>query len=91
MDYPDVSPDPPRVTTIGWRLHHITRGNWIYWEHAFGSGKRTLLNLEIADSAAVVADLIASQQRVAEALASVGNHRLGRMRPTHMCGPRGGA
>ena len=69
MDYPDEVPDPPPVTTIAWRLLHIAHGNWIYWEHAFGPGRRSYHDLETCGSAdAAVADLIASQRPVTEAL-----------------------
>jgi len=69
MDYPDTVPDPPPVTTIAWRLLHITHGNWIYWEHSFGAGERTYLDLPIYGVAdAAIADLIASQRPVTDEL-----------------------
>jgi len=79
MDYPDVAPDPPPVTTLGWRLLHITHGNWIYWEYAFGPARRTFLDLPIHGSAdTAVADLAASQRPVAQALDSADDVALGR-------------
>lgn len=78
MDYPDVAPDPPPVTTLAWRLLHITHGNWIYWEYAFGPAGRTFLDLEIHGSAdAAVADLAASQRPVTEALDAMRDAALG--------------
>lgn|GEM_PF-34143 len=69
MDYPDEAPEPPPVTTIAWRLLHIAHGNWIYWEHAFGPAVRTYRDLPIHGIAeAAVADLAASQLRVAATL-----------------------
>ena len=44
VDYPEVAPDPPPVTTIAWRMLHISDGNTIYWEHAFGPGVRNFLD-----------------------------------------------
>lgn len=83
MDYPDEEPSPPPVTTIGWRLLHITHGNWIYWEHAFGPGRRNFPDLVVHGSAAsAAADLIASQQPVAATLASLGDAELDRPVPT---------
>jgi hypothetical protein len=34
--------EPPPLTTIAWRLLHIAKGNWTYWEHAFESRGRIL-------------------------------------------------
>lgn len=88
MDYPDIAPDPPPVTTIAWRLLHVTHGNWIYWEHAFGPGERNFRDLEISASAgAAVADLIASHQPIAETFRRMTDADLDELRPTHMGGP----
>jgi hypothetical protein len=79
MDYPDMVPDPPPVTTIAWRLLHITHGNWIYWEHSFGPGERTFLDLPIYGVAdAAVADLIASQRPITDELTAITDVTLGR-------------
>jgi len=84
MDYPDVHPDPPPVTTIGWRLLHIAHGNQIYWEHSFGPATRTFLDLDIPGTAQAAADeLVASQEPVAEALAGTDDAALGAPVPTH--------
>jgi len=45
VDYPEVHPDPSPVTTIAWRLLHISDGNTIYWEHGFGPGIRNFWDL----------------------------------------------
>jgi hypothetical protein len=77
MDYPDAEPDPPPVTTIAWRLLHITHGNWIYWEHAFGPARRNFPDLPIfGDAAAAVADLTASQRPVTDTLAAMTDGQL---------------
>lgn len=84
MDYPDVHPTPPPVTTIAWRLLHITHANWIYWEHSFGPARRTFLDLETHGNAAdAAADLIASQRPIEQTLASLDDNALGARVPTH--------
>ncbi len=89
IDYPDIPPDPPPLTTIAWRLLHITHGNWIYWEHAFGPRRRNFSDLEIMGSAQrAVADLAASQQPVADALAGMDDRMLDELHPTPLGEPR---
>jgi hypothetical protein len=79
MDYPDQVPDPPPVTTIAWRLLHITHGNWIYWEHAFGPASRTYLDLETCHTAdSAVADLVASQRPITDVLDAMADDALDR-------------
>jgi extradiol dioxygenase family protein len=69
MDYPNEVPSPPPVTTIAWRLLHLAHGNRIYWEHAFGPGQLNYPQLPVhATAGAAVADLLASQRLVAQAL-----------------------
>src|SRR5215475_1593529 len=51
IDYDWPPPEPAPVTTIAWRLVHLANGNWIYWEHAFGPGKRMFPDLEIPGTA----------------------------------------
>lgn len=83
MDYPDEEPVPPPFTTIAWRLLHITHGNWIYWEFAFGPGQRDFPDLEITGSAAsAVEDLVASQQPITATLAVLDDAGLDEPRPT---------
>jgi DinB superfamily len=84
MDYPERPSDPPPVTTIAWRLLHVAHGNWVYWEHAFGPGRRTFLDLPTHGSAATaVADLVASQALVTATLAAMTDAALDEPRPTH--------
>lgn len=73
MDYPPEEPDPPPpVTTIAWRLLHITHANWIYWEQGFGPRGRHFPDLEIMGTAQdAAADLAASQEPVTATLASI--------------------
>src|SRR5215210_8957961 len=53
-EYEFAPADPAPLTTIGWRLVHLAAGNRIYWNHAFGDGTLTFLDLVVphtADSA----------------------------------------
>ena len=83
MDYPHAHSDTPPMTTIAWRLLHITHGNHIYWEHAFGPGRRNFTDLAIMGSAETsCADLGASQRRLTETLASIDHASLDSDVPT---------
>jgi DinB superfamily len=88
IDYPDIPPDPPPFTTVAWRLLHITHGNWIYWEHAFGPHRRNFSDLEIMSSAQrAVVDLASSQRPVADALSGLDDETLDELRPTPLGRP----
>jgi hypothetical protein len=72
MDNPEDVPEPAPVTTIGWRLLHITHSNWIYGEFAFGGASRNLADLPIYGAAGpAINDLIASQRPITDALTLV--------------------
>lgn len=62
IDYDDDPPDPPPVTTLAWRLLHVASGNWIYYEHAFGQGKRSFLDLELPGEAAAAVEWLAASE-----------------------------
>ena len=84
VDYPDVAPDPPPVTTIAWRLLHISDGNTVYWEHSFGPGVRNFWDLAPhGDAAGTIAYLRESQAPVTATLAMLDEDGLDEMRPTH--------
>ena len=84
VDYPAVHPDPPPVTTIAWRMLHISDGNTVYWEHSFGPRVRNFWDLEPhGDAAGAVEYLERSQQPVSAALAEMDDDRLDAMVPTH--------
>lgn len=84
IDYEDHPPDPPPVTTIAWRLVHVASGNWIYWEHAFGPGVRTFLDLEIPGTAgAATRWLRDSQELWIKTLESLEDRNLDLPRPTN--------
>ena len=83
VDYPDVEPDPPAFTTIAWRMLHISDGNTIYWEHAFGLGSRQYTDLAPhGDAAGAIAYLAESQRPVSATLADIDDERLDELRPT---------
>ena len=83
VDYPDVEPDPPPFTTIAWRMLHVSDGNTIYWEHAFGPAKRQFSDLAPhGDAAGAIAYLAASQRPVTAILAEIDDGGLDELRPT---------
>lgn len=84
MDYPEIHPDPPPVTTIAWRLLHISDGNTIYWEHAFGPGQRNFWDLEPHGTAAEAIDYLRESQRpLCRTLQELDDEGLEEERPTH--------
>ena len=85
VDYPDVHPDPPPLTTIAWRMLHISDGNSIYWEHSFGPGIQNFWDLRVQGDAAGATEYLADSQRPIKAtLAEIDDERLSEMRPTHL-------
>ena len=85
VDYPEVAPDPPPMTTLAWRLLHISDGNSIYWEHSFGPRVRGFWDLAPHGSAVdAIEYLVASQRPVTDALTQLADHDLDAMRPTHL-------
>lgn len=89
IDYDWPEPDPPRVTTIAWRLIHLASGNWIYWEHAFGPGQRMFPDLEIPGSAPAACEYWRdSRAPISAWLDTVTDIDLEEMRPSHLGSPR---
>ena len=85
VDYPDVAPDPPPFTTIAWRLLHISDGNSMYWEHAFGPGRRNFSDFPPhGDATSAIRYLAESQRPVTATLAELDDDALDEMRPTHL-------
>lgn len=71
IDYDVPTPVPPAFTTLAWRLMHVASGNWIRWEHALGTGRRTFLDLVVpSDAAGAVAYWRDSTDPVADWLAT---------------------
>jgi DinB superfamily len=84
IDYADYGAGPPPITTLAWRLIHIASGNWIYWEHAFGPGVRSFVDLEVPGTArAAVAWWLASQGPWLGLLDSVDDRELNQPRATN--------
>jgi DinB superfamily len=84
VDYPDVTPDPPPLTTIAWRLLHISDGNTIYWEHSFGAAAKNFWDLAPRGTAAdAIEYLIDSQRPITDTLDRLDDEGLEEMRPTH--------
>jgi DinB family protein len=87
--YDFAPPDPHPVTTIGWRLVHLTGDNLIYLEYAFGPGVRTFPDLPVHGTAAqVLADWRASGEAVTSWLGSATDTDLLAERPSHLGGTR---
>lgn len=81
-------PTPHPMTTIGWRLVHIAAANWIYTEHAFGSGVRNFSDLPVHGTATeVLADWRASRVPVQVWLDAATDEDLTEMRPSHLGEP----
>ena len=89
IDYPWPPPAPPPVTTVAWRLVHLANANWIYWEHAFGPGRRNFTDLVIPGGAAdAVADWRASRSPVTAWLETARDDELAEERPSHLGGTK---
>jgi hypothetical protein len=87
--YDFAPPDPHPLTTIGWRLVHLTGDNLMYLEHAFGPGVRTFPDLPVHGTAAeVMADWRASTEPVSTWLAAATDADLVVERPSHLGGTR---
>jgi hypothetical protein len=85
IDYDWPPPKPPPVTTIAWRLVHLANGNWIYWEHAFGPGRRMFTDLTIpADAEAARTDWRNSREPVTRWIAAADDDDLDEPRPSHL-------
>ena len=83
VDYPDIPPDPAPFTTIAWRMVHISDGNSIYWEHAFGPGVRGFLDLPPhGEAAGAIEYLQESQRPMTAVLAGMADDQLDELRPT---------
>ncbi len=83
VDYPDVEPDPPPFTTIAWRMLHVSDGNTIYWEHAFGPAQRSFTDLAPhGDAAGAIGYLAESQRPVTAILRVLDDERLDERRST---------
>lgn len=88
-EYEFAPPEPAPVTTLSWRLVHITADNLIYWEHAFGPGVRNFPDLPVPSAAAAaVTAWRASRRPVTEWLDRASDADLSELRPSHLGEPR---
>lgn len=84
VDYPASEPDPPPFTTIAWRMLHISDGNTIYWDHAFGRARLNFGDLAPhGDAAGAIEYLAESQRGIRRTLEELDDEALDEMRPTH--------
>ncbi len=84
-EYEFAPEDPAPLTTIGWRLVHLTAGNRLYWNHGFGDARLTFPDLEVphtADSA--LAAWHDSRVPVTKWLADANDDDLVELRPSHL-------
>ena len=89
--YPyEFDPPPPTpFTTLAWRLVHITAGNVIYWEHAFGPGERNFPDLPVPSTAAdAIKAWRDSRQPVTAWLENTDDLALAEPRPSHLGDPK---
>ncbi len=83
VDYPEVHPDAPPVTTIAWRMLHVSDGNTVYWEHAFGPGLRNFWDLvPHGEAVGAIEYLRDSQRPITATLAELDDDALDAMCPT---------
>lgn len=89
IDYDWPPPDPAPIATIAWRIVHIANGNTIYFEHAFGPGLRTFMDLEPPRTAATaISYLSASCEAVSSQIERSTDGDLAELRPSHLGAPR---
>jgi hypothetical protein len=87
--YAFAPPPPAPVTSIGWRLVHLVADNEIYWEHAFGPGRRSFADLEVpATAERALALWRTSREPVTHWLAHAHDDDLTALRPSHLGEPR---
>ncbi len=77
--------DPAPVTTIGWRLVHITAGNRVCWNHAYGDATLTFSDLLVPHTAeAALAEWLDSRLPITTWLVDATDADLVESRPTHL-------
>jgi hypothetical protein len=78
------APEPPPITTIGWRLVHLAAWTDIYRSFAFEDGTESLLQMDVPGTATVaVAWLELAQDRFVDALARRIPRAFDELRPAH--------
>lgn len=88
-DYEVPDPSPAPVTTIAWRLVHLVADNEIYWEHAFGPGRRNFPDLPVPGTAGeAVRAWQDSRAPVTAWLDRASDADLDEPRPSHLGAPK---
>lgn len=78
------APEPPPVTTIGWRLVHLAAWTDVYRSFAFEDRRESLLRMDVPGTAdAAVAWLDRAQDRFVDALARLAPGAFDEPRPAH--------
>jgi hypothetical protein len=84
-EYEFAPADPAPVTTIGWRLVHLTAGNRLYWDHGFGPGTLSFPDLVVPHTAeSALADWHDSRVPITAWLADATDEQLAEQRPSHL-------
>ena len=77
------------MTTIAWRLVHLVGDNEIYWEHAFGAGRRNFPDLLVPATAGdALGKWQDSRAPVTEWLGQATDDDLDEPRPSHLGAPK---
>ena len=77
-------PDPPPVTTIAWRLAHLSVWTEVYRDRTFGAARLGLPQLDPGGSAGAAVDwLIRAQESFTAEVAEIDDVRLSELRPAH--------
>ena len=88
-DYEFPTPSPAPVTTVAWRLVHLVADNEIYWEHAFGPGRRNFPDLLVPGTAdEAVRTWQDSRAPITAWLDRATDEDLDEPRPSHLGAPR---
>ncbi len=88
-DYDFDPPPPAPLTSIGWRLVHITADNEIYWEYAFGARRRTFPDLDVPSTAAAAMEAWHHSRRpISDWLRTATDADLAERRPSHLGDPK---
>jgi hypothetical protein len=84
-EYEFAPAEPAPLTTIGWRLVHLMAGNRIYWNHAFGDGTLTFLDLVVPHTAeTALAEWRDSRIPITTWLTDATDADLALMQPSHL-------
>ena len=77
-------PDPLPITTIAWRLAHLSAWTDVYHDWTFTEDRPTLAGFEVPEGRdGLVAWLCAAQDRFAETVADLDEPQLTALRPVH--------